>query len=486
MASGQVQQSSARPSGGGGYVEALDPANQSLAEALRKSFGVLKLLMLVLVVLYFLSGFFSVKPNEVGLKLRYGRIVGTGAGEQTSDAILLPGWHWSWPYPVERWMTVSVNERQIPVEFMFQLSEAEMTAGITGYRYDSLSPQRDDYLITGDVNILHASVLVKYKIKYADPDDNVVHYLRNVYPTPDPEAGIRSPEYKRYPEYTLMTSLVRDAVIETAAGREALKIRGENQDEFLSAAAVRVNEKLREYRQAGMPLGMAVDPATGVIAPKTNQVEAIMPPRQTQEVFDQAIGAQAGKAVAITKARSEAQALLVNTAGPEYAELAKAIDAEYEAMRAQSAAEVQDEAQGAAESEEVRQRRVEYEARRAEVERLLTTTASGNVRQVLRGAESARDAIIKEAAGDHERFTAVLREYLRNPGIFMSRMLDETYARALDNQQVAKVFVPQDCLQWRIKVARGAKPITSKEEQAKKRDQKERSGLPSKPEPVMP
>lgn len=45
------------------HVDELDPANQSLAEALRKSFRVLKLIMLVLVVLYFLSGWFSVKPN---------------------------------------------------------------------------------------------------------------------------------------------------------------------------------------------------------------------------------------------------------------------------------------------------------------------------------------------------------------------------------------------------------------------------------------
>ena len=79
----------------------------------------------------------------------------------------------------------------------------------------------------------------------------------------------------------------------------------------------------------------------------------------------------------------------------------------------------------------------------------------------------------------------MLREYLRNPGIFMSRMLNEAYARALDNQQVAKVFVPQDCRQWRIKVARGAKPIMSKAEERKKYQQ-EQTGRPSKPELVLP
>jgi len=44
------------------YEDTLDPAKPVLAEALRKSFRILKFLMLVLVVLYFLSGWFSVKP----------------------------------------------------------------------------------------------------------------------------------------------------------------------------------------------------------------------------------------------------------------------------------------------------------------------------------------------------------------------------------------------------------------------------------------
>src|SRR6185436_8575531 len=87
------------PMDGAGYADEFDPANQSLADALRKSFHVLKFLMLVLVVLYFLSGFFTVNPSEVGLKLRYGRVVGTGAA--TENPVLGPGWHWSWPYPFE-------------------------------------------------------------------------------------------------------------------------------------------------------------------------------------------------------------------------------------------------------------------------------------------------------------------------------------------------------------------------------------------------
>ena len=51
---------------------ALDPAQQSLAEALRVSFGILKLAMLGLLIAYAFSGTFSVGSNEVALRLRFG------------------------------------------------------------------------------------------------------------------------------------------------------------------------------------------------------------------------------------------------------------------------------------------------------------------------------------------------------------------------------------------------------------------------------
>ena len=54
----------------------LDPAQQSLAEALRLSFGILKITMLALLVVYALSGTFSVGSNEVAVRLRFGDYVG--------------------------------------------------------------------------------------------------------------------------------------------------------------------------------------------------------------------------------------------------------------------------------------------------------------------------------------------------------------------------------------------------------------------------
>ena len=55
--------------------EAMDPANQSLAEALRLSFRVLQVVILVLVVLFVFSGFQTVDEGQSGVLLRWGKIL---------------------------------------------------------------------------------------------------------------------------------------------------------------------------------------------------------------------------------------------------------------------------------------------------------------------------------------------------------------------------------------------------------------------------
>src|SRR5579862_1974870 len=73
-----------------------DAGSQALAEALRSSFAIVKFVMVLLVVIFFGSGFFQVGPQEKAIILRFGKPVGQG-----SEALLGPGLHWSWPYPID-------------------------------------------------------------------------------------------------------------------------------------------------------------------------------------------------------------------------------------------------------------------------------------------------------------------------------------------------------------------------------------------------
>ena len=56
--------------------QAMDPANQSLGEALRLSYRVLQLGILVLVAVFLLSGFQTVQEGQTGVKTVFGRIQG--------------------------------------------------------------------------------------------------------------------------------------------------------------------------------------------------------------------------------------------------------------------------------------------------------------------------------------------------------------------------------------------------------------------------
>ena len=73
-----------------------DAGAQALSEALRSTSTIVKFLMAALVVAFIFSGVFTVKPNQVAVKLRLGKPVGTGA-----EQLLKPGLHWKLPYPID-------------------------------------------------------------------------------------------------------------------------------------------------------------------------------------------------------------------------------------------------------------------------------------------------------------------------------------------------------------------------------------------------
>ncbi|HZQ46289.1 MAG TPA: hypothetical protein VFC07_04700, partial [Verrucomicrobiae bacterium] len=84
-----------------------DTGSQALSEALRSSFAIVKVLMVVLVIVFLGSGLFQVKSQERAVILHYGRPVGEAA-----NALLGPGLHWSWPYPIDEVVKIKFSEIQ--------------------------------------------------------------------------------------------------------------------------------------------------------------------------------------------------------------------------------------------------------------------------------------------------------------------------------------------------------------------------------------
>src|SRR5512138_2501432 len=77
-------------------VTPLDPGSRALEEALRSSFVVVKVVLVLLVLVSIFSGIKTVAPQERAVILRFGKPIGTG-----TEQLLGPGLHWAFPYPID-------------------------------------------------------------------------------------------------------------------------------------------------------------------------------------------------------------------------------------------------------------------------------------------------------------------------------------------------------------------------------------------------
>ena len=114
---------------GGGMVDAMDPANASLADALRLSYRLLQLAILALIVVFLFSGFQTVRENSTGIRTIFGAIVGDGMDAQVSTG-LQP----FWPYPVGEIVTVPMKRSVNIDQSFFPRLAARVGAGMIKQR----------------------------------------------------------------------------------------------------------------------------------------------------------------------------------------------------------------------------------------------------------------------------------------------------------------------------------------------------------------
>lgn len=142
----------------------VDSASQALAEALQSSFGIVKFIMAALFVVFLLSGFFTVGPQEKAIKLRFGKPVGEG-----DQALLGSGAHWAWPYPIDEVVKIPITEIQEVkaranwfAQTALQEAQGEIPMAPPG---TPLNPAIDGYALTADVNIVHVKATLRYRVE---------------------------------------------------------------------------------------------------------------------------------------------------------------------------------------------------------------------------------------------------------------------------------------------------------------------------------
>ncbi|MBN2594304.1 MAG: protease modulator HflK [Sedimentisphaerales bacterium] len=175
-------------------VDELDTAGRSLSEALRMSFIILKVIMIVLVLAFLASGFKTVDSNEQALVLRFGKIRGEG-----EKRILGPGLHWIFPYPIDEIVKIPVQTQvNLPIDsFWYYMTQSEILSGqMRPVRPGQpLKPLQDGYCLTrgesqneaigdfagSDYNIVHSKWQLTYQID--DPEQFFIDtYIEDVKP----------------------------------------------------------------------------------------------------------------------------------------------------------------------------------------------------------------------------------------------------------------------------------------------------------------
>lgn len=148
--------------------EPTDPAQKSLADAMRVSFGILKVIMVLMLIAYLATGVFTVEPQEKVVRLQFGKIIGEGDGQ-----VYEQGWYVGWPYPIEEKVKVPITQRSVPIRnaFWYEGGNTDTSGQARG---GPLNPERDGSLLTGDANIVHG----RFKVDYVVND--VVAFVENV------------------------------------------------------------------------------------------------------------------------------------------------------------------------------------------------------------------------------------------------------------------------------------------------------------------
>jgi membrane protease subunit HflK len=108
----------------------------------------------LMVILYAVSGITMVRPDEVAVVLRWGRLVGETSATQEHG----PGLLFAFPRPVDEVV-------RVPVKRVWQLPVTVLAGGEDWSGGRTLDPLRVGYALTGDHNIVHVDMMARFQIR---------------------------------------------------------------------------------------------------------------------------------------------------------------------------------------------------------------------------------------------------------------------------------------------------------------------------------
>lgn len=354
---------------------ALDPAQQSLAEALRVSFGILKIAMAGLLIAYLFSGTFSVGSNEVALRLRFGDYVG-----DPGNRVLERGTYLAAPFPFEQVVKVDTRPATLSLdkEFWFETTEREsgMTrAQLQGQKAMPLHPLRDGSLITGDSSIVHAKWTLTWRV--ADP----VAYVTNV--------GSREVAER------IVRLVAQQGIVQSVAQLAA--------DDMLRGVINReLSIGLMQQQLDGMRTGLMVDQVA---------LDKVSAPMRVAGSFDAVTSAESDRAGRIVAAQQERAKVLGEAAGEASGAILELL------VSYENSAEQGDE-------DSARRTQETIDAALDEL-RIDGLAIGGEVARIINSAKTYRTQIVEEMASEAQAFRQLLPQYQRNPRLVLAKLWED-------------------------------------------------------------
>jgi regulator of protease activity HflC (stomatin/prohibitin superfamily) len=352
----------------------LDPANQSLADALGLVFRLLQVGMVVLLAVFVLSGLQSIKENESGIRLLFGR---------PSGESLQPGFQFSLPYPIGEMIKVDRGAVQVRVDdhnaFWPRLTEDQKRLSLQQLANSGkfqLKPGEDGSLITGDENLVHTQWRALYQRR--DPAQFVARI---------------SPESER----AIVRAAIQRGVVQAVAQMSIDDLLKQSSEQGLVAV------RARDLAQATLDKigsGLYIELLT---------LEEKIPPLFLLNDFAGVQSAEQRSLKARVDAESTARNTLTATAGGAYEHLINQIDLYEQALARRDVHELGDIMSSI---------HALMDGRPVEIGGATVQGAvSGEVTAILNEARRYRSSIVSQRQGQLAAFQAQLAQFRVNPEV---------------------------------------------------------------------
>lgn len=385
----------------------MDPATQSLSDALKITYRFVQIAVLALFVFYALSGFRRVHEGERGIRLLFGKVV--------ADDIS-PGFRFSWPEPFGELVKVRTGAQTISIEddFFPQLTPDEKKSfrdqgaqALASGGYPKLNPETDGSLVTGDGGIAHT----RWAITYHRDDPKL--FEENV----DPDA-----------EHAMVLAACKRGVIRAVASVSIDELLQNTPDPSRTEPWRPVESVARDIAQKtldDMESGIRIDLLS---------MTAKIPPRRVMSAFSQVQSAQAEANRAIQEAGTDRKQILVAASGEAGAAILaqvrlyeKAIELGQDDKAGEILADIDSLMLG---------RAITVDGTK------VNPSVYGKVTNIL--SEASRDSSTRLAnlAGEVERFKAKLGTYRTNPLVLINTEWADAYGAIMASENIQTIFMP--------------------------------------------